>query len=49
LRQQVLYLGVLCVIDIVDDVCKPFVGINIIFGAGSKEAVEHSYIFCGIV
>jgi len=41
LREQEFELRVFGVVDIIDDVGEPFLGIDVVFGAGGKKTVKH--------
>jgi hypothetical protein len=45
LRQQIFDLGSFGIVDIIYDVGKSFLRVDIILGAGCKKTVEHGNIF----
>jgi hypothetical protein len=48
LGQQIFETGSFCVVDVLDDVCEPFLRINVVTFAGGKKAIEHGDILSSI-
>ena len=49
MRQQVVELRRFRVVDVVDHVGEPFLWVDVVFFAGSEEAVEHCHILSSLV